>query len=533
VRAAAEGVWSARWLLAVPAATLLLPAVVLGVGLHDQYRGEVLVQVRPLRPENIGHALPQEPGDRSDEVMPAVRDRVLSVAHVEAALPILAPDAPAGDRALAQEARERFVYQLVGHSAFSVRLDDRDPKVAAEAVNALVRSFLEGERADRLRRAESKAEFHQRELADARAEHARVLERIQAFRGEHAESLPERKEFLESELRRLESERTSLVGVREAGRQRALSLEQQVVALFGDAERGPSRAASMGEEALRLRLSKDQEVLATAQKQLAEASVRYTDRHPDVVRLKAMVGTYQAAVEETLAALGRLRREEEGRAAESVEARLQRRRESLEQMLLSAERAVEGVEQQLAENQRRQAAAQASLDHVPLTAAAYQPLEREWAEARTGLEARERDAAAARAAADFYRRGDVGDVTGYRVNAWAVPAVRPSGPKRWRYPATALLLAAVVSYGLLRLRQRFQREAVVTRGDVEVIFPDAVVVPLGVDAGPRRQGAAWLREGLLATYVVLAVGASVWLVLAHRGVVEAPTWMRPLLGHLA
>ena len=158
-----------------------------------------------------------------------------------------------------------------------------------------------------------------------------------------------------------------------------------------------------------------------------------------------------------------------------------------------------------------------------------------WTAALTAACALAMRAAGRRAeAADFYRRGDVSDVTGYRVSAWAAPAVRPSGPKRWKYPATALLLGAVASFGLLKLRQRYRRDAVVSLDDVEKLFPDAAVVPMVIDAttrGGRRR--AWVREAALAGYVFAMVGVSAWFVAAHRGWVPAPEWMRPFLGHLA
>ncbi|MFV1959992.1 MAG: hypothetical protein ACC662_11345, partial [Planctomycetota bacterium] len=249
--------WAHRWTFAVPVATLLLPVTLYAVHLPDTWQAKAVVHVRPLQQERIGSALPQAVTESALDLMDTVRDRVFARANLKAALEVLAPQAPCDDPRVLEASAKAFDWEQVGDSTFSVALNSPDRERAAEAVNCLLRAFLERERAEHLRRAESSRAFHARELAEARDVYGAIRTRVEAFRTEHGESLPDRKGAVEAELRRIEAEVTTQGGIVATTRARIEALEVQLAGLASEGLAAGPATSSAREEALRLRLPEE------------------------------------------------------------------------------------------------------------------------------------------------------------------------------------------------------------------------------------------------------------------------------------
>ncbi len=523
--------WSHRFAFAVPVATLLLPAAIWAVHQPDVYTAEAIVQVQSLQPENIGGALPQETAARPDELLPTIRDRLFSRPNLVATLPLLAPGASPDDARRLEGLAKSFQWRQVGYTAFGVGLQHVDPAVAAKGVNELLRAFLESERAERLRRAERNQAFHEQEFESALAAHRRLTDELDALRAAHADSLPERKSGLEMELRRVEAETTAEAGVLAAARARVQALDEQIAALVTQAPApGTPDAKSAEEEAVALRLADAEKALGVLKDELQKAEIRYTDKHPDVLRLRASVANQTRVVEAAVADLDRVRKQSHGRALAGAESQRDQRRESLDRLRDSAATA-----QSEAEAKNRALAAEAdrigrALQEVPATELAMRPLAHDLDEAAKRLESFRRDAAAARAAADFYRSGDLADVTSFHVSAWAVPPVEPSGPGRVRLLATAIGLGLLAGWGLLVLRRRLEGTVVWSARDLDGLLPGAVVVSVP-RLGPGRRSRRGLAMELGATlYVSALLGATAFLLAAHKGWLPAPSWLESFLG---
>jgi uncharacterized protein involved in exopolysaccharide biosynthesis len=527
-------VWRHRWAYAVPVATLLLPATIWAVRLADVYEARTVVQVQPLRPENIGGALPQETTSRPEGILGTVRDRLFARENLQAAAPILTDEPVRGPEAL-EALSKAFAWELVGALSFEVTCRNEDPQRAADAVNLLVESWLEQERADRRRRAESNREFHEAELEKARAAHREALVALDAFRADHLDSLPERKEAIYAELRRLQAEISTQEGMAAAARTRVQALDDQLVLLEAEQPTtDAARVASAGEQALRFQLETAQRALSAAEAELAELRRRYTEAHPDVVRLRGAVEVHRGAVADTVRALQEAQEASLGTANQTAEAALERRRRGLVALRdgarATADRAATAADDARAGIGRLNDA----LARIPATEAGLRPLERDLEDAASILEARRRHAADARAASEFYARNDPSDVTGFRVDAWAVAPVEPSGPGRWRFLATALVLGLLVGYGLVVLGRHVEGATISTPEDLTDLFPAAEIVRVPLLAPVRRASMMrYLREAGLTLYVLLLVGSSVLFLAAHKGWIDAPGWVRDVIGRSA
>ena len=524
--------WRNRWTFLVPVATLLLPAAIYAVSLADLWEAKAIVHVRPLSTGEVGSGLPQEQADRPDEVMPTVRDRIFTRGNLESVVPILIPDAQGNaDPLILEGMAKSFAWEQTASTVFEVTHKGTDPVASADAVNRLLETFLEGERQDRQRRAERNLTFHEGELDKARKEYREKSDELAHLRAEHEDTLPERKDAIQGELARLQMQIATQMGLESAARQRVQMLEDQLITLNDQPVfNGPTRISAI-EESLQLQMAEENRALNALEQELASALATRTDRHPDVIRLRSAVSVHQEAVKQTTLELDRVRRAAQANQTETVESQLARRRKSLLDQRKTAEATVERTAGVVSSLSERVLELQRNLAGIPATRDLLEPAHRDLEQAGKRLEAMEGAAGQARAHADFYRTRDLTDVTGFRVSAWAVVPVQPSGPGRARLLLTALVLGLLSGYGLLLLKRRHEGGTILSAGDLQGLFPSAVMVNIPLlGAGRRNPWPQRLVELGLTAYVGVLLLATVWFLAAHKGWLDKPSWMLDLLG---
>lgn len=524
--------WRHRWTFAVPVATFLLPATLYAVHLPDVYEAEATVHVRPLRSGSTDNALPRAPADRAEELMATVRDRILTRANLKAVLPIFDPGAPAGDVRALEAIAKTFDWEQMGPSTFTLATEQPDPDRASQGVNVLLETFLEGERADGLRQAESNLAFHERELDEAKKSYDDILTQIDAFRVEHEATLPDRKDAIDTERLRVQIEITAQAGVTAAARLRVQDLDGQLAALVTyTATPTVGVQMSAAEQMLGLQLAEEQRGLNALEKDLAQLRATKTEKYPAVIRLRSAIAEHERAVQETMAALDRERREARKRAEDTLEAQLGRRRQGLLSMRKAAEARLAGAVDATQTLEERMDVLHRHLLEIPATQTALAPLLREREQVAKRVEGRVQAAISAGRAVDFYRSEDLSDVTDFCVIAWAVPPVEVSGPRRWRYLLTAIALGLLAGYGILLLERRNEGATITAADDLAGLFPAAVVVGVPrLGPGRRRAWRARLSEVGLAGYVSVCLGVSVYFLAAHKGWVAMPDWLRGFFG---
>ena len=524
--------WRNRWTFLVPVATLLLPATIYAVSLPDVYEAKAIVHVKPLSSGDVGSGLPQEQMERPDEVMPTIRDRIFTRNHLVEVVPLLIPGLEGEVDPLVLEGMSKsFAWEQTASTVFEVTHKGADPVASSRAVNRLLASFLEGERDDRQGRAERNLTFHEKELERSLQEYRGTADALALLRAEHEDTLPERKDAIQGELSRLQMQIATQMGLESAARQRVQLLEDQLVTLNDlPASAQPTRTSAL-EESLQQQLAEENRAFKSLEQELASALATKTDRHPDVIRLRSAVTVHEQAVRRTTLELDRVRREAFENRAETVESQLARRRQSLVDQRQTARETVErtaGVVQSLSE---RVLELQRNLAGIPATRDLLEPAMRDMEQAGKRLEAMEGAAGQARKHADFYRTRDLNDVTGFRVTAWAVVPVQPSGPGRSRILLTALVLGVLVGYGLLLLKRRHEGGTILSAEDLQGLFPAAVMVNIPLlGAGRRNPWPRRLTELGLTAYVGVLLLATVWFLAAHKGWLDRPDWMRDLLG---
>jgi uncharacterized protein involved in exopolysaccharide biosynthesis len=523
--------WENRWTFSVPVATLLVPATLHVVHLPDTYRATATVRVSPPRLPTLGAAIPQEQDSRAETLLATAKDQLLQKSNVQAVLPILRPALTPSDPDGVKAVQGAVTFdQIPSEAGFKVSIEDQDPEVASEAVNALLKAFLANERASRLERATMKRKGVEKGVAAIQADVDGAQAALHAFRAAHGDTMPDRKDAVTSEILRVETQLRD----REAAAANARRIGQEYEKLMRqtppDAKTtGPSQTAE--EEHASITMHGAQAALAAARKELSASQTKYTEKHPTVVQLRAEVARLEADVATAKADLEAAHRDAAATAAERRGTEMKPWIDSLRQIRADV---VEEESRANAEADRlraRAAALQATLTAIPETQRAAEPLLSAVDDAAKALREEKEKLRNAREAEEAFRTADDLEVTSYGVAAWAVPPVSPSGPGRVRILATAVAAGLLLGYLVLILRRKYGEGAVTRPEDVQDLVPEALVVRVPVLQADHHDRKARLREAGLAVYVGACLVVAGFSLAAHKGWVSPPEWFRGYLGN--
>lgn len=182
-------------------------------------------------------------------------------------------------------------------TAFNVYYTARDPHLAQQVTSELTNLFINENLELRQQQSEDTTKFLESQLEDARQSLATQEEKIRKFKGEHLQELPTQQQSNLQILAGLQSQLQSEEDGLGAAQQQHVYLEtllNQYRALEGSAN--TADGAQPGLPAI------DQE-LDKLKSQLADLRSRYTDRHPDVRKLKDQIAQTEKMRDQLLAEL--------------------------------------------------------------------------------------------------------------------------------------------------------------------------------------------------------------------------------------
>jgi protein tyrosine kinase modulator len=432
----ARKVWSRRkWLAMLAFTGVFVPALTVARSVPDIYRSTATVLVEPQRVAEAVVRPLSEPSVRSfwtnelETRLHTISQEILSRARLEELITRLSLY-PALRQASVEAAIEQMRRDIkiepreVGQSgvwgatiAFTLSYRGTDPRTVAAVTNALASSYVEENLRIRGWQTTSTTEFLGAQLAAAKARLDEQERRIREFKQRHGGELPERFAILErlSTLVRLNSD--SQLGAME----RRAALGKQV----GELELSTGGADTPAARLARLKL------------ELVNLSERFTDKYPEVMRVKGEI----AALERGLAEPG-----PDGRPGAPVDPTLR----GLTQMLGELDtqtKALKAEEQRL---RREIATYQQGLQNAPEREQQLQALSRDY-EAAKELHAsfvkRHEDALLAERMEQ--QKGDQ-----FRILDSAIPSRQPAGPNRRLLVLYGLMLALGMAAGVVVLAER-------------------------------------------------------------------------------
>ncbi len=195
-------------------------------------------------------------------------------------------DAPIEDRI--EALKRRIEIKVIGNDAFQLYFTGKSPKVVQEVTDMLASLFIQENLRVREQQADSTAQFLERERQEMKSYLEKLETELREYKEAHIGELPEQ---LESNLRaldRLQEEAAQLdAGINLLLQQRA-EVQKELDERMNELE---SAAAQEVVDPL-------QEELESKQAELGALLLKFTDRHPDVVRLREEIHALRARLAE-------------------------------------------------------------------------------------------------------------------------------------------------------------------------------------------------------------------------------------------
>src|SRR2546427_7252359 len=318
--------------------------------------------------------------------------------------------------------------------AFTLSYRGRDPETVAKVTNTLASLFVEENVKRRERQAAGTAEFLRVQLEEMKGKLNQEERRLSEFKESHIGELPEQMEANLATLQRLNTE----MRLNKENQMRALDrlerekLTRQLVQARASAPDSDGHVPGGDGESLVARLSR-------LNQELTELRSRFSEKYPDVIRVKAQIDALMDQLTET---------KTDGRAAAKTESpanpsslRLRKVRSETEERLNALKEEEKALRQAVATYQRR-------VDNAPHREQEFQELSRDYKtmkELYNALLQRYQEALVA-ASLEHGQKGDQ-----FRLLDQAIPSTRPAAPSRLRLIFIGLILSIGLAGGAVKL----------------------------------------------------------------------------------
>ena len=409
--------------------------------------------------------------------------------------------------------------------AFALRYRGSDPQTVAVVTNTLASFYIEENLKVRERQAASTSEFLRIQLEQVKAKLDQQEKQVSEFKKRYAGELPQENEVNLATLERLNTQLRLNTDNQARVLERRAILDRQMAEMMPATERAGAGndAASAVSSSGRYAAPDPAAVrLARLRQELAELKTRFSDRYPDVIRLKAEIADAEKELGEAkssraaaLAAGG----SDSATGDTSVARPPMRPLATPDPFFLRLRQAIDEAEAEgkilKAEEGRLRTTIQSYQQRVqstPLREQQYKELARDYDSTRELYASLLKRFAESQIAESLEQR-QKGEQ--FRVIEGALPADKPIAPDRGRLLAVGLALAVGVAAGLVLLMEHLDtgfHSLDALRAFTRV--PVLASIPCIVTAGDTRRHARRLRLAAAATVVGLALvaGGSFWLV---------------------
>ena len=388
-------------------------------------------------------------------------------------------------------------------SSFTISYEARDPHLAQTVTTELTELFINENSRARQEESEGTTAFLEKQLEDARQSLSEQEAKVQAFESQHEGALPTQESSNLAILNGLQSQLQSEQDALNTAKQQRVYLE----ALLQQEKTAQVRVRPGGDQtsAAPTDLATIDGQLDTLRAQLADLSSRYTDRYPDVLRLKDQIAKMQAMRTNLIAAqksanagsahagegpaTGGLADPELGATARQVQSQLQANQVEI----ANRESSIESLKSRLGEYQGR-------LNMTPATEQELDDLTRGYDQSKANYD-------------DLLKKKDQSEMAtsmeemqqGERFTILDPPSLpsRPASPNRLKFCGiglgVGLALGLIVAGGLEFFDDRLHSEK-----EIKSLLPMGVLsdIPSIVNAADEQEAKRRLAIGWAATAVV-------------------------------
>ena len=281
-----------RWLLIVPLMVALLVGSFLAIKLPKAYEAKTLILIEPQRvPTNYVQAVvsTEEVADR----ISTLSQQILSRTNLEKIINEFGLYAGPGSENMFMEDKVNALKKSINvevtrnrreTNAFSITYRGKNPEKVMNITNTLATFFIDENLKARESQAIGTSDFLETELESMRLKLELKEKALRAFRTSNMGELPEQ---LETNLRSLDRLQGQLISQQESlrdARSRLASLQNQ-------ASTGLLTEQGAGDAGVR---EPDPLDPAALRAELARLQSRYTDKHPDIIKLKKQIKDLEA-----------------------------------------------------------------------------------------------------------------------------------------------------------------------------------------------------------------------------------------------
>jgi len=345
-----------RWLIIIPFCIAMVGGIYLAFTLPKIYQANTLILVRPQRvPTDYVRSIVSTD---IDQRINTIKQQILSRTNLERVIEELKLFAGPDHAEMFMEnkvaiMRERIEVEVTRSSrrtvadAFSVSYRGSDPQTVMNVANTLANFFIDENLKVREAQAIGTSGFLDDQLAAIRLRLEEAEKQSSEYRKKYMGELPEQ---LDTNLRvldrlqlQLNQRQTSL----QEAKNRLVLLDNQIEAAKNLQTGGVGAPSDTGQPA----------TLVQLKQQLADLRASYTDRHPDVIRLRRQIEDAEAKAAETEPGSGAANQEQSGSSAQLTQNRFladqiqQRNATNLDIKNLNSE--VAKISGQIKEYQRR------------------------------------------------------------------------------------------------------------------------------------------------------------------------------------
>jgi len=291
-----ENVLRRRWWIIATFCLSMIVGIYLAFALPKIYRAETLILIQPQKvPANYVQSVSTDIGSRID----TMSQQVLSRSNLEKIIEDFNLfSEPEYKRMFMEDKieglRKRISFDLIQRDrrrdadAFSISFEGRDPENVMKITNALASYIISENLRVREAQAVGTSDFLDEELNSIRKQLVVQEEKLKDYRGKYMGGLPEQ---LESNLRvldRLQEQLSAKQASLRDAKNRLVMVENQISENSGLLNPGAGRRADGSVVDSGESLNPQQ-----AKAQLAYLETRYTEKHPDVIRLKKIISDFE------------------------------------------------------------------------------------------------------------------------------------------------------------------------------------------------------------------------------------------------
>ncbi len=270
-----------KWIIFIPFLLAVMLGLFLAITIPRTYKAETVILVSPPRVPT-DYVRPVVSGV-FEERLRTISQQIMSRTRLEKVI---------NDMGLYKEAlkttpidkviegmRKKIEIKTVGRgrglNSFTVSFEYPDPVICAKVTNALASLFIEENLKVREERAIGTTKFLEKELERLKKKLEIQEKALKDYKSKHFGELPEQLQANINTLQRLQVELQSVQESLSAAKQRKLIIQQYAYQATTGTQHGEEGAAASGPARL-------QSLYNT----LDELKSRYTDKHPDIIRIK-------------------------------------------------------------------------------------------------------------------------------------------------------------------------------------------------------------------------------------------------------